>query len=69
MSAPYEDVLTKEIESWKGFADRLPTEDDRKVFMEMFDNCYKYAKAINAKERPFPRSKIMKTSRTSSREH
>jgi hypothetical protein len=45
---PYEDVLTKEIESWKGFADRLPIEEDRKVFMEMFNNCYKYAKAINA---------------------
>ena len=51
---PYEDVRTKEIESWKGFADRLPAEEDRKVFMEMLNNCYKYAKAINAKGRPFP---------------
>ena len=50
---PYEDVLTKEIESWKGFANGLSTDEDRKVFMEMFDNCHKYAKAINAKGRPF----------------
>jgi hypothetical protein len=56
---PYEDVLTKEIESWKGFADRLPTENDRKVFMEMFNNCYKYAKAINAKGRPFPTEPVI----------
>src|SRR5215813_9964688 len=54
---PYEDVLTKEIESWKGFADRLPTEVDRKVFMEMFNNCY--AKAINAKGRPFPTEPVI----------
>ena len=58
---PYEDVLTKEIESWKGFADRLPTEEDRKVFMEMFNNCYKYAKAINAKGRPFPTEPVIMT--------
>jgi hypothetical protein len=56
---PYEDVLTKEIESWKGFADRLPTEEDRKVFMEMLNNCYKYAKAINAKGRPFPTEPVI----------
>ena len=56
---PYEDVLTKEIESWKGFADRLPTEEDRKVFMEMLNNCYKYAKAINAKGWPFPTESVI----------
>lgn len=26
---PEEDVLTKEIQSWKGFADSLPAEEDR----------------------------------------
>jgi hypothetical protein len=52
-------LLTKEIESWKGFADGLPTEQDRKVFMEMFNNCYKYAKAINAKGRPFPSEPVI----------
>jgi len=55
---PYEDVLTKEIESWKGFADRLPADEDRKVFMEMLNNCYKYAKAINA-GRSFPTEPVI----------
>ena len=51
---PNEDILTKEIESWKGFVDRLPTEEDRKTFTKMLNGCYKYAKAINAKAQPFP---------------
>jgi hypothetical protein len=29
-----EDILTKEIESWKGFVDNLPAED-RKTFMKV----------------------------------
>ncbi|MGB8937257.1 MAG: hypothetical protein WCC17_19375 [Candidatus Nitrosopolaris sp.] len=40
-----EDVLTKEIEPWKGFADGFSSDEDRKVFMKMLNNCYKYAKA------------------------
>jgi hypothetical protein len=51
---PKEDILTKEIESWKGFADGLPAEEDRETFMKMLHDCYKYAKAINAKAQPFP---------------
>ncbi|PWU78722.1 MAG: hypothetical protein DLM72_20970 [Candidatus Nitrosopolaris wilkensis] len=51
---PNEDILTKEIESWKGFADSLSAEEDRKTFMKMLNECYKYAKAINAKAQPFP---------------
>ncbi len=50
---PDEDILTKEIESWRGFADRLP-DKDRVTFMKMLNDCYKYSKAINAKGRPFP---------------
>ena len=49
---PDEDILTKEIESWKGFADRLPNED-KEVFTKMLNDCYKFSKAINAKGRPF----------------
>jgi hypothetical protein len=45
---PHEDILTKEIASWKGFADRLPDED-RKTFLKMLNDCYRYSKAINAK--------------------
>jgi hypothetical protein len=51
---PNEDILTKEIESWKGFADSLPAEEDRTTFTKMLNNCYKYAKAINANAQPFP---------------
>jgi hypothetical protein len=29
---PDEDILTKEIESWKGFADYLNLEEDKNVF-------------------------------------
>ena len=56
---PNEDILTKEIESWKGFVDSLPTEEDRKTFMKMLNNCYKYAKAINAKGQPFPAEPVI----------
>jgi hypothetical protein len=51
---PNEDVLTKEIESWKGFANSLKSEKDRQLFNKMLNDCYKYATAINAKGEPFP---------------
>ena len=51
---PEEDILTKEIESWKGFADSLKSEEDKKLFLKMLNDCQKYAVAINAKETPFP---------------
>jgi hypothetical protein len=51
---PHEDVLTKEIESWKGFADSLKSEKHRQLFNKMLNDCYKYAIAINAKGEPFP---------------
>jgi hypothetical protein len=50
---PNEDILTKEIESWKGFADGLHA-DNRELFMSMINDCYKYATAINAKCELFP---------------
>jgi hypothetical protein len=51
---PEENILTKEIESWRGFADTLKSEEDRKLFLRMLNDCQKYALAINAKETPFP---------------
>jgi hypothetical protein len=51
---PDEDVLTKEIESWKGFADSLKSEEDKKLFLKMLADCQKYALAVNAKVTPFP---------------
>jgi hypothetical protein len=55
---PNEDILTKEIESWKGFADSLPAED-RKTFIKILNDCYKYAKAINTKAQPFPSEPVI----------
>ncbi len=55
---PDEDILTKEIESWKGFADRL-SDKDREIFIKMLNDCYKYSKAINAKGRPFPTEPVI----------
>jgi hypothetical protein len=55
---PNEDILTKEIESWKGFAEKLP-EDDRVTFMKMLNDCYRYSRAINAKGKPFPSEPII----------
>jgi hypothetical protein len=55
---PNEDILTKEIESWKGFADSLPAED-RKTFIKILNDCYKYAKAINTKAQPFPAEPVI----------
>jgi hypothetical protein len=51
---PDENILTKEIESWKGFADSLKSEEDKKLFLKMLESCQKYALAINAKGRSFP---------------
>jgi hypothetical protein len=51
---PNEDIATKEIESWKGFADSLKSEEDRRLFLKMLNDCFKYAVAINAKGKPFP---------------
>ena len=50
---PEEKILTKEIEPWKGFTDTLNSEEDKKLFFKMLNDCQKYALAIKAKETPF----------------
>jgi hypothetical protein len=52
---PDEDVLTKEIETWRGFIDKLPTDDDKVILTKLLNDCYKYSVAINnqAQEHPF----------------
>jgi hypothetical protein len=55
---PNEDILTKEIESWKGFADSLPAED-RKTFMKVINDCCEYSKAIKVKGGPFPTKSLI----------
>lgn len=51
---PDEDVLTKEIETWRGFIDKLPSEEDKVLLTKLLNNCYKYAVAINSHDHPFP---------------
>jgi hypothetical protein len=50
---PKENIHTKEIESWRGFAESLKSREDKKLFLKMLNDCEKYALAINAKETPF----------------
>ena len=52
--SPNEDILTKEIELWRSFVDSLSSTEDRDLFSNMLNDCYKYAAAINAKGEPFP---------------
>jgi hypothetical protein len=54
VSIPRRNILIKEIESWKGFANNLSSKEDRELFVKMLNDCYKYAAAINAKGQPFP---------------
>jgi hypothetical protein len=54
VSIPRRNILIKEIESWKGFANNLSSKEDRELYEKMLNDCYKYAAAINAKGQPFP---------------
>jgi hypothetical protein len=56
MSLCSEDILIKQIESWRGSADvRLDTEEDKKEFKDMLNNYYKYSMIIiNSQCEAFP---------------
>jgi hypothetical protein len=54
---PEEDVLTKEIEAWRGFAESLRAEDRESC--KMLGDCYRYGEAINAKGEPFPTESVL----------
>ncbi len=45
---PNEDILTREIQAWSGFAEAL-REEDRVLFLRMLNQCYKYVDSINSK--------------------
>lgn len=53
---PEEDVLTREIETWRGFIDKLPSDEDKTILTKLLNDCYKYSVAINnhAQLHPFP---------------
>jgi hypothetical protein len=55
---PEDDILTREIESWRGFAESLRAED-RELFKKMLGDCYRYSKAVNAKGEPFPAESLL----------
>src|SRR5919204_194264 len=56
---PTEDILTKEIESWRTFAASLNSEEYKEIFNKMLSDCYKYAKAINAKGESFSTDSLL----------
>lgn len=53
---PDEDILTKEIETWRGFIEKLPTDEDKVVLTKLLERCYRYSVAINnhTQTHPFP---------------
>lgn len=44
---PNDDLIAKEIESWRSFSDSLRAKD-KKLFNEMIRQCYRHIKAINS---------------------
>jgi hypothetical protein len=58
---PNEDILIKEIESWRSFGDSLSSKEDRESFRDMLNDCYEHAAAINAKGQPFPTEPLIMT--------
>lgn len=55
---PGDDVLAREIEAWKGFADGLRA-GDRKMFCQMLNQCYRHIEAINAKGEALPTEAVL----------
>lgn len=58
---PDEDILAKEIETWQGFIDKLPSDEDKAILTKLLNECYKYSLAINnhAEEHPFPQESLI----------
>jgi hypothetical protein len=51
---PEENVLTKEIETWRGFIEKLPSEDDKAILTKLLNDCHKYGVAMNNHDIHFP---------------
>lgn len=58
---PDEDVLTREIETWRGFIDKLPTDEDKVELTKLLQSCYQYSVAINnhAQTHSFPSESLL----------
>ena len=49
---PYDNIITKEIDSWKNYADCL-RKQDRELFYKMLNRCYKYSPAITVQGKEY----------------
>jgi len=56
---PDEDVLTREIETWRDFIEKLPSEDDKAIMAKLLNDSYKYAVAINSHDHPYPAEPVI----------
>ena len=58
---PDEDILTKEIETWRGFIDKLPTDEDKSILTKLLNDCYRYSIAMNdhSQMHPFPSESLI----------
>jgi hypothetical protein len=56
---PNEDILTREIESWRTFAASLNSKEYKQLFNKMLSDCYRYANVINTKGEPFPTNSLL----------
>ncbi len=57
---PYDDIITKEIDSWKSYAEYL-RKQDRELFYKMLNSCYKYSSSINVKGKEYSATSILMT--------
>ena len=51
---PDEDILTKEIETWRGFIDKLPSDEDKAILTKLLNDCYQFSLAINSHAETHP---------------
>ena len=58
---PNEAILTKEIETWRGFMEKLPSDEDKAILTKLLNDCYEYSLAMNnhAQEQPFPTESLI----------
>jgi hypothetical protein len=49
---PHDDAITRAIEAWRGYASVM-TSEDQPHFDAMMVRCYRYARSIEAKSKPF----------------
>jgi hypothetical protein len=55
---PESDILSKEIESWRGFAESLAS-SDKEELLKMLQKLHDYSNAIDANSEPFPSEAVL----------